>query len=212
MERRFLPVLVWCFVLVLLAFEVQAKKKKEQDQIGIGRFRFDISDNKIDLDAIHQNETLLDNLTDLYIDTAVYWFSDPDYITVDEAYPEIEALAFKYLPSEQNYSQLLMINANNSWKNAIQNAQANRGNQTLDQWLANKEEDFTSCYLDEVYNLTQATFFYILGAYMGMGKSVDCSDFINTVLEDASEWKKAGSNAATTLMALLPTFLAFGNL
>ncbi|KAF2198661.1 hypothetical protein GQ43DRAFT_148828 [Delitschia confertaspora ATCC 74209] len=47
---------------------------------------------------------------------------------------------------------------------------------------------------------------------MGMGKSVPCSEYINEVINSKDEWEKMGSQAATTLMTLLPTFLAFGNL
>lgn len=55
-------------------------------------------------------------------------------------------------------------------------------------------------------------YFRIVGAYMGVGWRPSCMDNINKVLEDASEWDKAGASAATTLMALIPALLTFGNL
>lgn len=72
--------------------------------------------------------------------------------------------------------------------------------------------DLYSEYVQAVYNTSVLTQFYNFGALMGIGWTVECSDAINTVLESKDEWAKAGSAAATTLMALLPTFLAFGNL
>ena len=72
--------------------------------------------------------------------------------------------------------------------------------------------DYTSYYLDVIYNLILATHYYRLGAFAGVGWPVFCSEQVDNVLENLSEWDKAGSNAVITLMALLPFFLAFGNL
>lgn len=51
-----------------------------------------------------------------------------------------------------------------------------------------------------------------LASYAGVGSPVRCSPQIERMLTGMSEWEKTGMAAATTLMALLPTFLAFGNL
>ncbi|RDW63316.1 hypothetical protein BP6252_10861 [Coleophoma cylindrospora] len=67
-------------------------------------------------------------------------------------------------------------------------------------------------YLLAVYNATVLTQVFNQAALMGVGKTVSCSENINIVLSTKNEWAKAGSSAATTLMALLPTFLAFGSL
>jgi hypothetical protein len=60
--------------------------------------------------------------------------------------------------------------------------------------------------------MTYATFYHVHGAYIGVGRNSKCAEQINQVLSDKDEWAKMGSGIATTLMTLLPTFLAFGHL
>lgn len=55
------------------------------------------------------------------------------------------------------------------------------------------------------------TTIYLYGSYMGVGSTVECSAYINEVLSNKDPWANAGSAAATTLTALLPTLLSFGN-
>lgn len=65
-------------------------------------------------------------------------------------------------------------------------------------YLADSEDpslDYTY-YLDALWNLTSVTYYYRLGAYTGVGWTVPCSDYVNTVIENLSEWDKAGANAA----------------
>ncbi|KAL0261567.1 hypothetical protein SLS55_002997 [Diplodia seriata] len=57
-----------------------------------------------------------------------------------------------------------------------------------------------------------STYWKITASYMGVGWNVKCWGDINTALNMATEWDKAASSAATTLMALIPVLLTFGNL
>jgi hypothetical protein len=72
--------------------------------------------------------------------------------------------------------------------------------------------DLSSTYLDAIWNTSAILDYYWVAAYMGIGRSVKCSHQINEILAETDEWENAGASAATILMALLPTFLAFGNL
>lgn len=91
-------------------------------------------------------------------------------------------------------------------------------------WEKAKQSNATKDDLDHVlddvlydkYNFKQEqrelAWFRRIGAYIGVGWHPSCMKNINQVLEDASEWDKAGANVATTLMALIPTLLTFGNI
>lgn len=67
-------------------------------------------------------------------------------------------------------------------------------------------------YLDSLANLTYDTFWAVRGAYMGVGRTSTCATEVSAVIASKDEWMKAGSAAATTLMSLVPAYLAFGNL
>ncbi|OJD34001.1 uncharacterized protein BKCO1_2600036 [Diplodia corticola] len=57
-----------------------------------------------------------------------------------------------------------------------------------------------------------STHWKVTASYMGVGWNVRCWGDINAALNMATEWDKAASSAATTLMALIPVLLTFGNL
>jgi hypothetical protein len=52
----------------------------------------------------------------------------------------------------------------------------------------------------------------VIGSYLGVGFNVDCRNYISAVLDNADQFDTAGWQAATTLMALIPVLLTFGNL
>lgn len=52
--------------------------------------------------------------------------------------------------------------------------------------------------------------YQIIGDYMGVGVQRSCRSGIEAVLQNASEWDKAGQQAASLIMALLPSLLTFG--
>ena len=98
-----------------------------------------------------------------------------------------------------------------------------RANGSYQKTLADWKRNATNLYLQEGTDLSDKfmaealeRYFFLdyaaLAAWAGVGRSVECADRISSVLKDMDEWEKAGMQAATTLMALLPTFLAFGNL
>ncbi|KKY25218.1 hypothetical protein UCDDS831_g02125 [Diplodia seriata] len=64
----------------------------------------------------------------------------------------------------------------------------------------------------EANHTANSTSWKITASYMGVGWNVKCWGDINTALNMATEWDKAASSAATTLMALIPVLLTFGNL
>ncbi len=64
--------------------------------------------------------------------------------------------------------------------------------------------------LDEAFKNFERAYFQIIADYMGVGWPTACQEQINMALKAASEWDKAGQQAATTLMALLPLLLTFG--
>jgi hypothetical protein len=63
---------------------------------------------------------------------------------------------------------------------------------------------------DEAFQGFERAYFQIIADYMGVGWPTSCKDQIDTALTAASEWDKAGQQAASTLMALLPLLLTFG--
>ena len=70
-----------------------------------------------------------------------------------------------------------------------------------DEWQ--KETDEASKGIDD-------SWYHVIGDYMGVGVNKSCRPNIETVLEGASEWDKAGQQAAAVITALLPSLLTFG--
>lgn len=60
------------------------------------------------------------------------------------------------------------------------------------------------------YDDSLFTFYEIIGDYMGVGIHASCKENISEVLREANEWDKAGAQAASVIMALLPSLLTFG--
>lgn len=136
-----------------------------------------------------------------------YWVDNFDPNSTSEAI-ELQALARRDLPGDDfRHHSSLLERANATYFEQLKGFSFNETALFNDSF-----DDLAINYVDAVENFSISTFYYTLGAYMGVGKSVECSFHINEVLKVTDEWEKLGSTAATTLMALLPTFLAFGNL
>jgi hypothetical protein len=101
----------------------------------------------------------------------------------------------------------LLLMANNSLNSMLEESGLDRTDLWYDEYV-----DLSSTYLDAIWNTSAILDYYWVAAYMGIGRSVKCSHQINEILAETDEWENAGASAATVLMALLPTFLAFGNL
>lgn len=207
--------LLGCCLLVLLgAFGIQARKVS-RFEADIGRFRFPISDDRID--DPHANDTLGKNLAQLFLDTHDYYdnFDKNQPTEVEAAY--VDKLAqIRLAPDYKEHAQRLHNDANSSLETMTQDALSIAvppGNRTwAEHYVLENKEDFVWHYLHAINNMSISIHYYKIGAYMGVGQTVKCSSHIDDVLSNKDEWSKAGSSAATTLMALVPTFLAFGNL
>ncbi|KAF2739839.1 hypothetical protein EJ04DRAFT_604311 [Polyplosphaeria fusca] len=121
-----------------------------------------------------------------------------EYVTA-----RLNSVALPVLGNGFNYSDVLLKSATDV---------ANKNFEQDKEYYDATKPDIAYYYLDAVANMTEQTYYYILGAYMGAGFNSECADQINKVLEEKDEWAKMSSSAATTLMALMPIFLAFGKL
>lgn len=212
MAQKRVPVLSWCLLVLLGVFEVQARSAPKF-HADVGRFRIPIDDDNLD----HKDYDTLDYNLELVFDLAVeYWEDQEAYESVDVEELYVKGLAQTYLSGYQNESQTLIDTANTKVQSALKQALADTtppGNLTAaEDTLFLDDDDFLGFYLEAIYDMWEQNFYSKLGSLMGVGKNVACSRKINEVLTEKDEWAKAGSSAATTLMALVPTFLAFGNL
>ncbi|EON68449.1 hypothetical protein W97_07659 [Coniosporium apollinis CBS 100218] len=175
----------------------------------VGNFPIPFHDDRLDgkVAQIEANQTLRENLDTLSWSAFYYWVDNFDPNSTFEA-TELQALARRDLPGDDfRHHSSLLEQANATYFEQLKGFSFNETALFNDSF-----DDLAINYVDAVENFSISTFYYTLGAYMGVGKSVECSSHINEVLTVTDEWEKLGSSAATTLMALLPTFLAFGNL
>ncbi|KAK2762617.1 hypothetical protein FQN54_000790 [Arachnomyces sp. PD_36] len=204
---RVLGVATTVFALVLGAIAEKEGAGKRPTDSYVGVFHFSMNDDRLPLEEALKNETLRPLLDELWLDVYDYWntYRYENTPTESEQSTELEKRANALLNNEvyENYSQVL-LNASREYASEW----------TDEKWQETgyPHPDLVEGYLGAIYNMTTQTFYYIQGAYLGVGKSSGCAKQIDEVLSNKSEWEKMGSSAATTLMALLPTFLAFGNL
>ncbi|KAF2472614.1 uncharacterized protein BDR25DRAFT_15889 [Lindgomyces ingoldianus] len=174
----------------------------------IGRFQISIHDDRLNLqEAIANQSSLLVDLYTLFYSALWYWdsYDDPTVPPESEQTGNLTQFAQSNLTRDE-YNKYSAVLLNASRENA--------------EWLSSKgmpqadfpHPDYVSSYLDAIANMTTQTWYYIHGAYIGVGANSACAAQIDEVLSNKAEYEKMGSSAATTLMALLPTFLAFGNL
>jgi len=186
-----------------------ASSPKKLGETSVGRFKVTITDDRLPLEQMEKNKTsLLPNLDNLWFAADDYWSN----FTLEETPPEEEQLrnlsniAKKEL-TESEYNEI------NQFLLDVAKQDASTLYPTYKSLFPDMPHpDIVASYFDAIVNLSSRTQYYMHGAYLGVGRSSKCSDHINDVLSNKDEWEKMGSSAATTLMALLPTFLAFGNL
>jgi hypothetical protein len=195
-----------CMPYFVAAAASKGSKPRGKPKVRVGNFPIVMDDARLNhnIEVAKQNETemaCLDN------ETYNYWYN-LDAIPANET-ADMTAIANKCisLPENQGYNDWVIANATAEYNRELQ---PYKGNETA-LWDYDYT-DFSWVYGDVVYNGTLWIPYQIIGAFMGVGKTVPCADQINTVLAGVGPWENAGSAAATTLMALIPSFLAFGNL
>ncbi|CAO2650069.1 Nn.00g013610.m01.CDS01 [Neocucurbitaria sp. VM-36] len=194
-------------VLLALPFVLSQTSKgisNNPQKASVGRFSININDNRLRLEEAVANQTTLNpSLAELFFNVLDFYesYNDSQIPSMEVQSQNLTSLAKTSLSPADfgKYNQVLL------------NASSDVANETINtEGLPNP--DVVGFYLDAIYNMTYQTYYYIHGAYIGVGQNSECAEQINQVLADKDEWAKMGSSAATTLMALLPTFLAFGHL
>lgn len=196
-------------LLVLAAIQFPqlacAKERQPPFRINIGYFRFPLNDPDIESRVLQseRNVTLWEKLYDL---THNYWQQNKQALPDDV---EIDALRGFGNESKVEKKELdvLLERAKESYDANL----ASFGNDSQKLWQHN-QTDLSEKFLGEIDEEFKMIHHQYLMAWAGVGSAVDCSEHINNMLDQMTEWEKAGMAAASTLMALLPTFLAFGNL
>lgn len=64
---------------------------------------------------------------------------------------------------------------------------------------------------DEAVKGIEFTRYQLIADYMGVGVQRSCKGSIDAALQGAAEWDRAGQQAASVIMALLPSLLTFGS-
>lgn len=196
-----------CFLSLLLTVQSRREPNSNPQQASVGRFNIKIHDERLPLEEAVANHTgLIPNLTELFVDVLEDYYltyNDEDTPPVEAQSDNITAIARSNLFTKYFKYNEVLLNASKEIANS---------SFEQDKELGFPNPDVTFYYLDAIANMTQQTYYYTLGAYIGVGVNSVCAEQINQVLADKDEWAKMGSGAASTLMALLPTFLAFGNL
>jgi hypothetical protein len=184
------------------------RKTRPRSSVRVGDFPIHLNDNRLNQGIEIANENITE-MNCLYNLTLNYWLGneDPQPIANETAALNEFAKECLIIPENSGYHSWALANANQSLS---ENLAFFDNNET--QLWNDSFTDLSSLYLWTLDNGTEWLPFRLVDAYMGVGRTVECSDIINTLLAGAGEWEKAGSAAATTLMALIPTFLAFGNL
>lgn len=199
--------LALAIVLVGMAHSTSAKSANRVKNLGeasVGRFKVTLNDERLPLAAMEKNRTSLQpNLEKLWNKVYVYWYTygDDETPPVEEQSRNLTAYAKEQL-TEEEYNDLNERILREATKNAT----------ATPLFEGQPHHDVVFSYLETIWNISSATEYFMHGAYLGVGSSSTCSEHVNDVLANADEWAKMGGSAATTLMALLPTFLAFGNL
>jgi hypothetical protein len=188
---------------------VFAQDREPPFRINIGYFKFPLNDPAIK-SRIHQTERNLTFWEHLYDSTKRYWDSNRQRLRQPLS-DQVEEDDLRRLANETQVTneevEVLLEGARERHVHEL----ANFGNSSQRLWDYNRT-DLSEQFLDEIEDEFKMVHHQRLAAYAGVGSSVDCSVHVDAMLQQMSEWEKAGMAAASTLMALLPTFLAFGNL
>lgn len=198
--------LVMAILLVGIAHSTFARneKPKKLTQASVGRFKITLDDDQLPLEEMEKNRTSLrPHLAWLWLSAWDYWgnFTDETTPTEEEQVQSLTAFAKSELSPEE-FNDFGGKILNHSKENAS----------VTPLFDGQPHHDVVFSFMETVWNMSIATDYFINGAFIGVGARSDCAEAVDEVLSNASEWNKMGSSAATTMMALLPTFLAFGNL
>lgn len=198
-------------ILCTLTFSVLADGESDHvlpSRASIGYFNFALRDSAMK-ERVYQTEA---NWTSWYTFmnfTFTSWAQNLEDSEVDfEDNEEFKVRAFANVAniSSENI-EVLLKDSKDDYAAALQSYK----NDSQRLWTDNRTD-----LLDKVLDRTLSEFGYLehnwLAAYAGVGLPVKCSEQVNQAISGMNEWEKTGMSAANTLMALLPTFLAFGNL
>jgi hypothetical protein len=189
---------------------VFAKDREDRFQVDIGFFRFPLNDPRIE-NRVLETERNLTAWGDIYELTHNYWISNRDTV-LDEPLPnDVEEEKLRQFAGDTQVDVEEFSTVLGRAKASYDEALLSWNNDSRDLWQDN-QTDLSDKFLDEAFEEFKNLEHERLAAWAGVGSSVDCAEHINRILQDMDEWEKAGMAAATTLMALLPTFLAFGSL
>lgn len=196
------------FCVLAPSFVGMAAARDPPFRVNIGYFKFPVSDPemKARVERVENNITAWDDFYDATLD---YWlanWNNTQPLPEDTEETALRRFANKTKVDVEDFGTILQ-QAKDGYATDLR-AQNNDPQQL---W------EFDGTDLSEkVLDVTEEEFKFLhherLAAYAGVGSPVDCSVHIDRMLDGMSEWEKAGMAAASTLMALLPTFLAFGNL
>jgi hypothetical protein len=200
-----------CYALsILFCFTaVFAKDREDRFQVDIGFFRFPLNDPRIENRVLEteRNLTAWGDIFDSTLDYLKY-----NHKVLDEPLPnDVEEEKLRQFARDTQVDMEDFGTVLGRAKASYDEALLSWNNDSRGLWRSN-ETDLSDKFLEEAYEEFKNLEHERLAAWAGVGSSVDCAEHINRILKDMDEWEKAGMAAATTLMALLPTFLAFGSL
>jgi hypothetical protein len=99
---------------------------------------------------------------------------------------------------EQHYAEL----SNNSTNYNEANARWQNNEITDEEWVR---------LTDEAIEGWEYSWYQLIADYMGVGVQRSCRGGIESALQGITEWDRAGQQAASLIMALLPSLLTFGS-
>lgn len=215
----------WALILLLNPSIAQTETPKqtahgaEVPKVNAGKFGLPLEDSRLPIDEAEQNKTyLLPGLDNLIGNIIEYYASYED----DErpAPQDREAMSIALFDGAEDarvkkYSHELLcrILPSSDCRQEENAIGINASGAAASNTSSKLPEDFVWRYLDDLMYLEDITAMLAFwGSLVGVGRHSTCTYLVDTVIGDKREWEKAGGSSATSLMALLPTFLAFGSL
>ncbi|KAF1997733.1 hypothetical protein P154DRAFT_605196 [Amniculicola lignicola CBS 123094] len=179
-------------------------------RVNIGYFKFPPLNDEIILRRVREVENNLTAWEGLFTSALEFYINNTEIENGPS--DDVEEDQLRQLATDQNISsselEVLLERARTGY-NAELRDPANASTQL---WFNDSRPDLSEHFLIGMAEDFDYLYYEELSMYAGIGSHVDCSPYIDQKLKKMSEWEKAGMNAATTLMALVPTFLAFGSL
>lgn len=203
MHSRTNAVVFWTLSCLFATIVAAGGKQKSQTDFNtnVGVFRVPLHDDR--LKAARQNHSLLVNATSTWSAVLNFWtsYGEIPFPDNETEYRVIKGNSSRHL--NESLVDMLFNNTETEMKTYFENNPETEHNGSY---------DLTSFYLDSLFNYTASISYWNRNYLMGVGWTVDCSDHVDDILGNKAEWEKLGSSAASTLMALIPTILTFGNL